>query len=286
MQRVLLRSVAAIALLSLAGAGPNGSDAPPDKAIVVTGQRMPIVINGRSVRCRPLANDPQDLWRPANPSFPNRSQSILLPQVDGLGFKLADDSEQLGGQGVWRRVGTGIDQYVFRVPMEASLLCIGAKTKYPAGYGQLRQILDAKPYRGHRIRFTAWTASRNAARVNFWLASADPNADWATHAYGCTPLLHNARDPHRGCIYDGGNSNGIDWHGSHGWTPVLLEIGPISKLATIISFGFVLNGSGNVWLYNPKIEVVPPDDPYQRKGDVYVIGTDRNGSGSRTAADH
>lgn len=86
---------------------------------------------------------------------------------------------------------------------------------------------------------------------------------------------YNPNFPGRGWLYDGGNSNGHDWHGSHGWTPVLLEIGPIAKGATNISFGFVLVGSGDVWLYDPKFEAVEPDDPFQRKGDVYVIGSDR-----------
>jgi hypothetical protein len=94
-------------------------------------------------------------------------------------------------------------------------------------------------------------------------------------------LFFNPGAPHRGWIYDGGNSNGVDWWGSHGWTPMLIEIGPISNQATIISFGFVLNGSGDVWLYNPKFDVLGPDDPYRRRGDVYVIGHDGNSSATR-----
>jgi hypothetical protein len=207
-----------------------------------------------------------------------------LQRADGRGFELVNSDEarsKVAEAGIWHRVGTGIDQYIFRGPANGSLLCIGAKGHYPAGYAQLQQIVDATPYRGKRVRFTAWAASRQAARINFWLASADPNASWYGHQGRGEPLFFNPGAPHRGWIYDGGNSNGVDWWGSHGWTPMLIEIGPISNQATIISFGFVLNGSGDVWLYNPKFDVLGPDDPYRRRGDVYVIGHDGNSSATR-----
>jgi hypothetical protein len=96
-----------------------------------------------------------------------------------------------------------------------------------------------------------------------------------------SPLVFNHATRDRGWIFDGGNSNGIDWPGSHGWTPMMIEIGPISQQATIISFGFVLSGSGDVWLYDPRFEAVTSDDPYRRRGDVYVIGSDRDSPRTR-----
>ena len=275
MRRVLLRSVGAIALLPVVGAGPNGSDAPPDNVIVVTGQRLAIVVNGRSIKCRPLANDPQDKVN-ASPDGSERRESVLVPLSDGHRFELIPwnsgdawsrqffDFKRYGGPDVWRRTGTGIDQYIFRGPKDASLLCIGSKWADPAGFAQLVQIVDAAPYYGKRVRFTAWVASRNATLVNFHLASGDP---------GAVRLVVN-----------GGNTNNHSWGGSHGWTPIMIEIGPISKYSKFIGFGFLLHGSGDVWLYKPKLETVAPDDPYQRKGDVFVIGKDRDGSARQTSA--
>jgi hypothetical protein len=225
---------------------------------------MPIVISGHSVRCRPLADDPQDRVD-ASPAGSKRRQSVLMP-VGGGRFELIPwnsgdawsreffDPERFGGPGVWRRLGTGIDQYIFRNPDDATLLCIGSKWSDPEGFGQLGQIVEAGPYRGKRVRFTAWVASRNAALVNFYLASGDPGS--------------------RRLVVNGGNTNNHSWGGSHGWTPMMIEIGPISKHSSFISFGFNLNGDGDVWLYNPKLEVVPPGDSW-RKGDVFVIGTNR-----------
>jgi hypothetical protein len=254
----------------LVGAGPPNPPGPaPDDEIVVTGHR-PIVVNGRSVKCRPAADDPQDKANAA-PAGSTRVQSVLMPVYGGRRFELvpweADlhgqlwsreffDFKRYGGPGVWRRQGNGIDQYVFRGPKNASLLCLGAKWPDPIGIGQLGQLVDAAPYYGKRLRFTAWAASRNASLVTFYLASGTTNK--------------------MALVVNGGNTNTHPWAGSHGWTPMMIEIGPISKEATFISFGFTLHGDGDVWLYNPKLEPVEPADAYQRDGDVFVIGSDRS----------
>lgn len=263
MHPLLLRSAGALGLLPLTGAAP--SNPKPDDAIVVTGQRLPIVVNGKAVRCRPLPNNPQDRANAA-PDGSKRRQSVLMPIHGGRNFELVPwssesawsrqffDFRYFGGPGVWRREGTGIDQYVFRNAKDASLLCIGSKWVDPEGFAQLEQMVDAAPYYGRRVRFTAWAASRIAPVVNFFLASGDTNKI--------------------SLVVNGGNTNNHAWGGSHGWTPMMIEIGPISKQSKFISFGFNLNGDGDVWLYNAKLEVVPPNDPHQRTGDVFVIGTD------------
>jgi hypothetical protein len=228
---------------------PDPADAPDDEDIVVTAYRHPsdIVVRGRIVHCRRRAGDPQDS-ADASPRFGERRQSVLLPSEGG--FILTGDVEPVTGPAFWQRAGTGIDQYVFRAPGDGSPLCIGAKGAFPEGFGQLRRIVDAAPMHGKRVRFTAWVAADRARLVRFWLAAGNP----------------------RSRRFNGGNTNNQGWGGSHGWTPVLLEIGPVATSADHISYGFLLYGTGDVWLYDPKLEIVPDGEMPARHGDVAIIG--------------
>jgi hypothetical protein len=66
----------------------------------------------------------------------------------------------------------------------------------------------------------------------------------------------------------------VPWGGNHGWTPVLLEIGPIPEGTDHISYGFDLQGSGNMWVYKPILEIVS-DKSSAENGDLFIIGHDR-----------
>ena len=220
---------------------------PPDKEPIVVVGELPIVVNGRSRRCKPL-HEPIDAF-PALSTWGTPKQSVVLPNGKG-GFVLVPDDEPVTGPEHWQRVGTGIDQYVFRSPPGRGPLCIGSKWPSAQGWGQLRRIVDSSPYTGKRVRFTAWVASSKARLVRFWLAAGAGTS----------------------VLYNGGNTNNHPWGGSHGWTPVMLEVGPISPKADHISYGFLLYGGGDVWLYNPKLEVVPDAEAGARKGDVEVVG--------------
>jgi hypothetical protein len=269
--RLAVPSLGLLFLLLVSAAPPDLQGAPPEEQIVVTGTREPIVVNGRSVKCHPVAGDPLDKANVA-PDGSARHQSVLIPVRGGRSYDLIPwsnangnawsreffDFKRYGGPGVWRRTGTGIDQYIFRGPLDGFLLCIGAKWPDPRGFAQLGQLVDAAPYYGKRIRFTAWVASRNANLVTFYLSSGNPNKIRL--------------------VVNGGNTNTHPWGGSHGWTPMMIEIGPISREATFISFGFTLNGQGDVWLYHPKLEAVESGDAVQRNDDVFVIGSDRDAS--------
>jgi hypothetical protein len=231
---------------SAAASSAPGNPDPSKEPIVVTGQ-LPIVINGHSRRCKPL-HEPIDAF-PATSTWGERRESIVLPNGKG-GFVLVPDDEPVTGPEHWQRVGTGIDQYVFRSPPGRGPLCIGSKWPSAQGWGQLRRIVDSSPYKGKRVRFTAWVATNKATLVRFWLAAG-----------GGTSVLYN-----------GGNTDNQPWGGSHGWTPVMLETGPIAAGADHISYGFLLYGGGDVWLYDPKFEIVPDGEAKTRKGDVAVIG--------------
>jgi hypothetical protein len=222
---------------------------PDQEPIFVTGERD-IVINGHSRHCRPL-HEAIDAF-PATTTWGKPRESIVLPDGKG-GFVLVPDNEPVTGPAHWQRVGTGLDQYVFRASPGRGPLCIGSKWPSAEGWGQLRRIVDASPYKGKRLRFTAWVATNKATLVRFWLAAGRGTS----------------------VLYNGGNTDNQPWGGSHGWTPVMLEVGPIANGADHVSYGFLLYGGGDVWLYDPKLEILPDAEAGSRKGDVAVIGTSR-----------
>ena len=74
---------------------------------------------------------------------------------------------------------------------------------------------------------------------------------------------------------EGGRSSAlptVPFGGNHGWTPVLLETGPVHEDAGHISYGFNLQGSGDVWVHEPKLEIVVDPPGSMRREDLIVIG--------------
>jgi hypothetical protein len=197
----------------------------------------PILVVGVPPRCQPRPRDPLDdfVAKPDNRSVP---QVLKRDPATGL-FGLFTDDYPLTGPGVWQRVGTGFDQYLFRAPEDGTPLCIGARSKGPVGWAQLRQIVDAKPYRGKIVRVTMWAATRKAARTWFWVASGRE---------------YKRRAPRR--ADQASESGNVDFSGTHSWTPVSLEMGPIRCDQLKISFGAMLDGPGDLWIYQPQIEVI------------------------------
>jgi hypothetical protein len=175
---------------------------------------------------------------------------MIVPDDRG-GFVAKHVNEQITGPEFWQRVGINMGAYRFRAPAADKPMCIGGRGGAQSFAG-FRRIVDAAPYRGHRMRFTAWVATGAAGQVSFWLATGS--------------LLEG------GPLLDGGNTNNVPLGGNHGWTPVLLETGPIHADARHISYGFNLQGSGDVWVYQPKLEVVADQPESVPTGDRIVIG--------------
>ena len=254
LQRGPLALTITAALFSV-GIGPSAaqtSAANPDDVseneIVVTGFPE-IVVNGRATRCQPVAGDPLDdvniqVQMDPHTGMPMPAYLAIVPD-GGNGYVSVPNNEQITGPDFWQRVGVGMDQYVFRAPSANRPMCLGGRSGINqfAGY---RRIVDATPYRGHRLRFTAWVATGRARQVNFWLAAG---TEWKERPRRFERTPSNA-------LLNGGNTNGVPFGGDHGWTPVLLETGPIHQDADHISYGFNLQGSGDVWVYDPKLEVV------------------------------
>lgn len=240
----------ALALLALPGASaaqsgaPDEAPAPGGEIVVSAFPNNDIVVNGRARRCRPAAGDPLD-----RVSVPGWLDYMMIVPDGGGGFVAKRVTEEITGPEFWQRVGIHMGSYSFRAGSGDKPMCIGGRGG-PDSFGGFRRIVDAAPYRGHRVRFTAWAATGDAGQVSFWLASG----------------LQLKR------LYDGGNTNNVPFGGNHDWTPVLLETGPIDEAAEHISYGFNLQGSGNVWVHEPKLEIV--EQPEERRtDDLVVIGS-------------
>lgn len=198
----------------------------------------PITVIGIPPRCQPLPDDPLDEVDMAPAAVKPLQQVVKRDSATGAWGVFTDD-DPVTGPGIWQRAGKRMDQYVFRAPRDGTPLCIGAAEKWPIGHGQLRQVVDAVPYRGKIVRVTMWAASRKAGRMWFWVASG---------------RKYKPRAPRRADMAS--ESGSVEFRGTHGWTPVSLEMGPVRCDQEKISFGAMLDGPGDLWIYQPQIEVI------------------------------
>lgn len=221
---------AGLALLAAAAAAqtPDAQLDLDNPDIVVHGTPPYIVVEGRP-HCRPLQADSYD----AVPVPLHHGQMMIVPNPATGEPELRRDSDPVTGPDVWQRAGTAMGAYVFRAPASGATLCIGSRIDHPDGIGQLRRVLDARPYRTQTIRFTAWVATSKAHEVRFWLAAGG-----------------------LGHVLLGDDTRTTPVRGTHRWMPVSLTIGPVPRVATKISYGFLLIGGGDVWLARPQLEVV------------------------------
>jgi hypothetical protein len=231
-----------------------------------------IVVNGRARRCQPMASDPLDkvtIRVDVDPhtGMPRPVYLAIVPDGHG-GYVSVPNQEQITGPEFWQRVGVGIDQYVFRAPSSGNPMCVGGGqgSESGDGFAGFRRVVDAAPNRGHRLRFTARVATGRAGQVSFWLAAG---TEWREDR-----RQFEVRRTPGNALLNGGNTNNVPFGGNHDWTPILLETGPIHKDADHISYGFNLQGSGDVWVYEPKLEMVLDQPENASTDDLIVIGND------------
>jgi hypothetical protein len=218
---------------------------PPDEAeqeLFVTGERLPIIVTAPP-RCRPLAGDRLDA---VDVSTAFGRQQVLKADESGR-IGVHHDDDPITGPETWQRAGTAIRNYVFRAPMDGTPLCIGARSRNPDGFAQLRRVQDPGGAHGSYVRFTAFVATRSAAEVRLWLAAGDERNVWR-----------------------GGDTRHAPLGGTSGWTPVMLTMGPIPERATKISYGFLLWGAGDVWLTEPRLEFLDERPRGMRDGGLLV----------------
>lgn len=243
-------------------AAPRPDDGPDIVVNAVAG----IVVDGRVRRCTPFRDDPANAVDVSR-GWDGSSLMTLVPGNSG-GFAFVPNAEQITGPDYWQLTGMGLHRYVFRAPADGAPMCIGARSG-GGNHAAFRRIVDAVPYRGQRVRFTLWVATRAVDQVNFWAAAGNawqqPEPPGGQDA-GARPEV--AKPPRR--LLNGGNSNFRPFAGTRGWTPVMVEIGPIAPDADHVSYGFALVGGGDVWAYSPMIEAVPATPDVT--GDELVIG--------------
>jgi len=277
------RALIAVAVTACAGAMPvqsvpsaaqaGGSEQAPasDGEIVVSVfSYNDIVVNGRVRRCQRRAGDPLDKVNiridvDPHTGMPRPEYLAMVPDGGG-GYASVPDNEQITGPDFWQRVGVGMDRYVFRAPSSGKPMCVGGRRGSDEGdrFAGFRRIVDAAPYRGHRLRFTAQIATARAHQVSFWLAAGN---EWRED--GHRTLSGGA--PRR-VLLNGGNADHLRFGGNNEWTPVVFETGPIHSQADHVSYGFNLQGSGDVWVHEPKLEIVADQPERARTGDRIVIG--------------
>jgi len=217
----MVRCLVALAAFLFAGAALHAqpTDHASDEEIVVIGQR-PIFVNGYPVRCRPAKGDPLDSFA----DFPTAGGESWLRWDVAQQRVLVDSNtkEDLPGQGDWERQSTAFKNFVFRSKEPGKLFCIGSKKG--GGYGMLRKRYA--PAKCEYIRFTGFVATRNA-RIRVWM-NGGSSSTWTN-----------------------------TWvAGSRKWTPVMLQAGPIPHTSNWMGFGTLLDGPGDVWMYDPRFEVI------------------------------
>jgi hypothetical protein len=256
-------ALTALVFCAAASTASPSAETDSSRAEIVVNGVQDIVVNGRARHCRRARGDP--LNRVVARAGPEHR--AVIPDGSG-GYVAALNAEQLTGPDYWQRVGLGMAEYNFRAPSDDGPMCVGGRLA-PSGFAGFRRIVDAAPYRGRRLRFTAWVATRSAHQVSFWLAVG---TEWRAKP---PPRSARRKKTPFNELLNGGNTNNVPFGGDHGWTPVLLETGPIPESAHHVSYGFNLIGRGDVWVYRPKLEIVDPAD-LSRTGDLIVIGRDHD----------
>ena len=175
--------------------------------------------------CHPRPGDPLDAVK----NLPDHWVTLRLEPdnkvviaTDALRFE--DDVR------TWQRSGKNMGDYVFRVPTDGTPLCIGSRSEQPRGSVQLRRQLDPRDFRGQHVRFTAFAASRNAKSVSFWVNGGGGEKQFAQ----------------------------LTWAGTHGWTPVSIDVAVSDRFPRAM-YGFTLAGGGDVWLYQPHLDIIGRD---------------------------
>jgi hypothetical protein len=205
-----------------------------------------VVVHGYPPHCHPRPGDPQDAVDLTPAAGGKLQQVIRIDPATGR-YGLFEDDYPVTGSDIWQRDGTGIDQFVFRVPASDDPVCIGARSPRAKGFAQLRRSFMARPYWGKFVRLTAFVATRKARDVRFWVAAGAGNYVQGHHVKVGANI-----------VAGGFQSN--PFRGNQEWRPLSLTVGPLPCMATQISYGVMLNGGGDVWFYQAKFEEVPNNE--------------------------
>lgn len=221
MSSLARRALATALVLATGGAAAQDVQAPPSDVITVRGGGIP--------HCKKREGDPLDAVNVRNTGFMNQ---VVVADSKGR-YRLMWDTDPVTGPVTWQRAGTGIDAYVFRVPTDGKLLCMGSRGAAYRSFAQLRRVLDAKPFHGKYVRFTAFVAARPGTHMRSWLAAVP----WS----------------HIDILQGDRQSQPLDSTGK--WEPMSITMGPVPTAAGRISYGFLFQGAGDMWITQVNFEV-------------------------------
>ncbi|WP_051819761.1 hypothetical protein [Streptomyces sp. NRRL S-920] len=151
----------------------------------------------------------------------------------------ADRETEIPG---WHVAGTRVEDYEVVLDSEAARHggCSARIDAMPRarGFATLIQSVDAGPFRGQRLRMTAWVRTENARSAAIWMRvdGSDDNM----------------------LAFDNMSDRSIE--GTTGWCrySIVLNVAPESL---VIAFGFMVHGRGRVWADDFSFEVVGLDVP-------------------------
>lgn len=140
----------------------------------------------------------------------------------------------------WMIAGSAPQQYVFGTDKCDNGKCafIKSKTATPSGFGTLMQLIAADAYRGKRLRLSAMLKTADANRAQLWMRM------------------------------DGADSKPLGFYnmddrpvtGTTRWKRYSLVL-DVPQGTQDIAFGMFLNGKGQVWAEDFKLEPVGKDVP-------------------------
>jgi hypothetical protein len=156
--------------------------------------------------------------------------AVLADEIPPGWFKAGHHSEEFE---------VGLDASV-RHQGEASAYIRSEKTGVQ-GFGTLVQTVDATPYRGKRLRFSAWVKSENVAKwAGLWLrVDGRPQGD---------------RYP-KALAFDNMHDRPIQ--GTTGWARYEIVV-DVKRDAHAVSYAVQLSGAGRIWIDDVNVEVVAP----------------------------
>lgn len=204
----------------------------PDLVVSGTGKTFP--------RCTRRSGDPQDAY--ALPTGGNLQRT--LREVSPGKYRVEGETNPVTGPVVWQRAGTGMGSYVYRAPPDDSLLCIGSPGASARTWGQLRRILDGSKFPGKYVRMTAFVAARKGSDARAWVAAGNRH------------------------VIMTGDQQSKPVRASGEWEPLSITMGPVPAGAFKVSYGFLLQGRGDLWVSQLKVEILDkrPEDTFRRKG--------------------
>jgi len=140
----------------------------------------------------------------------------------------------------WFITGSAPQQYVFGTQKCANGKCafIKAKTNKPTGFGTLMQEIVADNYRGKRLRLSAMLKTTDANRAQLWMRMDGPN--------------------HKMLGFYNMDDRPVT--GTTNWKRYSLVLN-VPQETKGIAFGMFLNGKGEVWAEDFRLEPVSNSVP-------------------------